>query len=451
MGDVYGRKRFFMAGLAVFTVASALSGLSTTTSQLIAARALQGVGAALLVPGTLSIISATFAGKDRGAAIGIWGAIAGLAIAIGPVVGGYLVEHVSWQSVFFINVPIGIVGLLLTAVVVPESKDESKSRRVDPPGLVTGIAAVLFLTYALIEGNARGWTDGLILGSFGLAAAFFVAFLTVEARRQSAMLPLRLFRNRTFSGANVTAAAMFFAMTGTVFFLTLYLQNVRGYSPARAGLRLFPFSVTILLVAPFAGKASDRSGSRGLMTAGAVLVALGLAMLLGADAGTSYSAVLLPSFLVMGSGWALALAPMTNAVMGSVEPRMAGIASAVTNTSREIGATMGVAAIGALVTSVFTRAFLARLVEAGMPAGEAARIVGRVGSEAAAGSAGGSAPPEVTGAVQGAFIHAIHMGIWAAIVAMAVAAVVSFMTVRSHVEPHADHATEERLRGEAHA
>src|SRR5438132_12088634 len=190
LGDLYGRKRFFAAGLGVFTLGSLMCGLSASTGQLIGFRALQGLGAAMLLPGSLSIITSTFRGPERGAAIGIWAAMSGLAIAIGPVVGGLLVEHVSWQSIFFINVPIGIIGLTMTYFIVSESKDPNTSRRIDPPGLVTGTAGLFFLVYALIEGNARGWTDPLILAGFGLSAVLLAIFFFVESHRASPILPL---------------------------------------------------------------------------------------------------------------------------------------------------------------------------------------------------------------------------------------------------------------------
>jgi EmrB/QacA subfamily drug resistance transporter len=432
LGDRYGRKRFFLAGLALFTLASALAGVSASTGQLVATRALQGVGAALLLPGSLSIISATFPAGKRGLAIGVWGAISGLAIAVGPVVGGYLVEHVSWRSVFFINVPVGIAGLILAAAVVPESRDRAGHRRVDTPGLITGTLAVSALTYALIEGNTRGWTDGRILSAFAAAAALAGAFVAIEARRESPMLPVGLLRNRTFSAANIVGALMFFGMIGTIFFLTLYLQDVLGYSPAQAGLRLLPLSGMILVFAPVAGKLSDRVGSRGFMTAGPALTAAGLGLLLLTRPGTSYTAVLLPAFLAMGAGWAITLAPMSTAVMGSVEPGRAGLASAATNTSRELGGVLGVASLGALTTAVFNRAFLAHLTGAGIPARAAARLIARAGSSAATGGST-DASRLVRDAIQQSFVHAMHAGIVAAAVAMLCASVVSFVLVRSHV------------------
>jgi predicted MFS family arabinose efflux permease len=246
------------------------------------------------------------------------------------------------------------------------------------------------------------------------------------------MLPTGLLRNRTFAGANIVGALMFFGMIGTIFFLTLYLQDVLGYSPAQAGLRLLPLSGMILVFAPVAGKLSDRVGSREFMTAGPALTAAGLGLLLLTRPGTPYTAVLLPAFLAMGAGWAITLAPMSTAVMGSVEPGRAGLASAAANTSRELGGVLGVASLGALTTAVFNRALLAHLAGAGIPAGPAARILARAGSSAAAGGTAG-ASRVVLDATQQSFVHAMHAGIAVAAAAMLCASVVSYLLVRSHV------------------
>jgi EmrB/QacA subfamily drug resistance transporter len=446
LGDIYGRKRFFMAGLFVFTLGSLLGGLSQTTGQLVGFRAIQGLGAAMLLPGSLSIITATFSGKERGAAIGIWAAVSGLAIAIGPVVGGFLVEHVSWQSIFFVNVPVGLLGLTLTYFIVRESKDPSTTRRLDPPGLVTGTAGLFFLVYALIEGNAKGWTDSLILGAFALSAVLLAVFFYVESHRESPMLPLRFFKIPTFAAANVVAAAVFFAMFGSVFFLSLYLQNVRGYSPVGAGLRLFAFSAVILFIAPISGRLSDRYGSRWFMTVGPLLAATGLGLLLRTQVDSSYITVLLPAFIVLAAGMAMTMTPMTAAVMGSVETRHAGVASAATNTSREIGGVFGIALLGAVVTASFKRSFLAHLVSGGFPSTTANQFVAHAGAQSAAGrvtvaSVLQNAPPGTTRAqaqtivnsVHAGFVHAMHMGMLVAVAFMILAAVVSAVFVRSHV------------------
>jgi EmrB/QacA subfamily drug resistance transporter len=445
LGDLYGRKRFFMAGLFVFTFGSLLGGLSQTTEQLIAFRALQGLGAAMLLPGSLSIITATFSGKERGAAIGIWAATSGLAIAIGPVVGGFLVEHVSWQSIFFVNVPVGILGLAMTFFIVRESKDPSTTRRIDPAGLVTGTSGLFFLVYALIEGNARGWTDGFILGAFALSAVLLGVFFYVESHRESPMLPLRFFRIPTFAASNVVAAAVFFAMFGSVFFLSLYLQNVRGYSPVQAGVRLLAFSVVILVVAPISGRLSDRFGSRWFMTVGPLLAAAGLLLLIRTDVDSSYFTVILPAFFVLAAGMAMTMTPMTAAVMGSVELRHAGVASAATNTSREIGGVFGIALLGAVVTASFKRGFLAHLIGGGLPPAAAGQIAAHSGAQAAAGrvtvasvmqGAPGTSVDQarlIVDSVHSSFVHAMHVGMMVAVVFMVLAAVVSALFVRSHV------------------
>jgi EmrB/QacA subfamily drug resistance transporter len=439
LGDLYGRKRFFMSGLALFTLGSLACGLSASTGQLIGFRALQGLGAAMLLPGSLSIITATFHGRERGAAIGIWAAMSGLAVAIGPVVGGFLVEHVSWESIFYINVPIGAIGLTLTWLVVRESRDVSKSRRLDPPGLLSGTAGLFFLVFALIEGNARGWTDGLILGAFALAAVLLGVFFYVESHRDSPMLPLNFFRIPTFAAANVVAAAVFFAMFGTVFFLTLYLQNIQGYTPVQAGVRLLAFSAVILVVAPISGRLSDKYGSRWFMTVGPLLAATGMALMLRTQPESSYLTVILPSFLVLACGMAMTMTPMTAAVMASVETRHAGVASAATNTSRELGGVFGIALLGAVVTAAFQRGFLARLIEAGIPRGQASAIVAKAGARAAAGNTGGAGgDPILAHAVQGSFVHAIHVGLIIAIIFLILASIVSAVFVRSHVGLHQD-------------
>jgi EmrB/QacA subfamily drug resistance transporter len=399
----------------------------------------------MLLPGSLSIITATFHGKERGAAIGIWAAMSGLAIAIGPVIGGYLVEHVSWESIFFINVPIGIFGLALTWFVVRESKDLSKSRRLDPPGLVTGTAGLFFLVYALIEGNARGWTDGLILGAFVLAAALLAVFIRIESRRESPMLPLSFFKIPTFAASNGVAAAIFFAMFGTIFYLTLYLQNIVGYSPAGAGIRLFAFSVVMLIVAPNVGRLSDRYGSRGFMTAGPLIAAVGMLLLTRTQVDSSYWTVLLPAFLVLATGMSMTMTPMTAAVMASVPPQHAGVASAATNTSRELGGVFGIALLGAVVTNAFTGTFQSNLVAQGFPAAVASKIAEAGGNGFAAGAGtvqqilhavpgiSFEQAQAVRASIEQAFVHSMHVGMAIAIVFQVLAAALGFFFVRSHV------------------
>lgn len=446
LGDLYGRKRFFIVGLLLFVLGSLACGLSGSTSLLIGFRAIQGVGAAILLPATLAIITTTFTGKDRGAAIGIWAATSGIALAVGPLLGGWLVEHVSWQSIFFINVPVGVVAVTMALVLVPESRDELRSRKVDVPGLITATAGLAVLVYALIEGGSRGWTDPLILGSLALAAVSLTTFLTIERLSEDPMLDLSFFRIPTVAAANVVAASLFFALFGVNFFLSLYLQNVRGYSPVEAGVRLFPFVVMIVLIAPVSGRLSDRFGSRWFMTLGTMTVAVGMALLLRTEVNSSYTGVILPAFLVLGAGMATTMSPMTSAVMGSVEGHRAGAASAILNTSRQLGGVFGIALLGAVITSAFNRAVEANLTRQGLTRAAAALGGQLGGSEAASGrvtvhSVMNLLPPgtprsvaqTVVTAVHESFVHAIHVGMLVGIAIALLASLISFRYVRTHV------------------
>lgn len=446
LGDLFGRKKFFMGGLVVFTLGSLACGMSESTEQLIAFRALQGLGAALLLPGSLSILTTTFHGRQRGTAIGIWAAMSGLAVAVGPLVGGYIVEHYSWETIFFINIPVGILGFLLTALVVRESRDTTRPRRVDVPGLLTGTGGLFLLVYALIEGGVEGWTSDLILGAFAGSALLLIMFIVIEIKTSNPLLPLHFFRNPTFAASNLVAAAVFFALFGTTFFLALYLQNVRGFSPLETGVRLLPFTAAILLISPIAGKLSDKHGSRWLMTLGCLYAAGGMALLLRIEPNSSYEAIILPAFVVLGSGMALTMAPMTAAVMGSVDPRHAGVASAATNTTRELGGVLGIAVLGALVTSSFKDRLLENLTSAGIADPAAQSIVDRASGNAAAGGGTveafrGQVPAgtpdtviaEVVSAAQDSFIEAIHSGLLVAVGFMLLAALVAAIFVRSHV------------------
>ncbi len=442
LGDVYGRKRLFAAGLAVFSLGSLACGLSSSIQELIAFRVIQGAGGALILPGSLAIITATFHGRERGAAIGIWSAVSGLAIAIGPLVGGYLVEYVSWQSIFFINVPIGALALALTFAVVPESKDTSSRRRLDLRGVATGSLGLFFLVYATIEGNSLGWTNGFILGSFTLAAALLASFIWIESRSPAPMLPLKLFGNRTFSAAIAVAACMFFSLFGVTFFFSLYLQNVKGYSPIGAGERLLPFTVMILLVAPIAGRLSDRFGSRWFIAIGTLALATGLAMFLRVGPSSPYATMILPPMVVMSTGMALALSPMSAAVMGSQDESQAGIASAAQTTSQQVGGVFGIALLGALVTASFKRSFAAALTSDRFPHSVVTLIMQKAARSASAGAINAAqAPPgtpprvidTIIGAVHGSFVHAIHSALFVAIGFALLASALAVLFIRSHV------------------
>ena len=259
LGDMYGRRLIFVIGLAIFTASSLACGLASSAELLIGARVIQGVGAALMMPATLSIISATFPPRLRGTAIGIWAGVSALALAIGPLVGGLIVKNASWSWIFYINVPIGLLGIVAAFVIIRESKDTSHEQRLDLPGLVTSAIGLLALTFALIESNRYGWGSAVILGLFALAAVALAAFVLVELKQRLPMFDLQLFRNRTFVGANTVALLVSLAMFGVFFFISLFMQQVLGYSPVQAGAAFLPMTILIILIAPLAGR--RRTGS----------------------------------------------------------------------------------------------------------------------------------------------------------------------------------------------
>jgi EmrB/QacA subfamily drug resistance transporter len=349
VADAFGRRRIFVIGIAVFTLASLWCGLAESTGTLIAARVVQGAGAALMNPATLSIIAATFPPRQRGTAIGIWAGVSALALAIGPLVGGLITEHVDWSWIFFVNVPVGILAIAASFLFIDESRDETHVR-LDLPGLATSAIALFSLTYGLIEANSHGWGSALILGAFALAAVMFAAFILLERHQRNPMLPLELFRSGTYVGANLVVLLVALAMFGIFFFMSLYMQNILGYSAVQTGAAFLPMTLLIILVAPIAGKTSDRIGSRGLMTAGMILISLQLLYFsqLGLDA-TFWT--ILPAFLVGGVGMALTMTPSAAAATRSVPVDKAGVGSAVLNAARQVGGSLGIAIMGAIVAA----------------------------------------------------------------------------------------------------
>ncbi|MHB8642755.1 MAG: MFS transporter [Gaiellaceae bacterium] len=350
LADMLGRRRIFIVGLVIFTVSSFFCGFATSSSVLIGARVIQGTGAALMNPATLSIITATFPPRQRGTAIGIWAGISALALAIGPLVGGAITEHINWSWVFYINVPIGILGIVAARVFIDESRDTSTEQRLDLPGLATSALGLFALTYALIQSNERGWGDARVLGLFAAAAVFLVAFVLLERHQRLPMLDLSLFKNSTFASANVVMFLIGLAMFGTFFFVSLLLQNVLAYSPVKAGATFLPMTVLIILVAPFAGRFSDKLGARALMVPGLALVTLSLALFSLLNEYSSFWAIL-PALVAGGFGMALAMAPTTSAAMASVPRDKAGVGSAVITSMRQVGGSVGIAVLGAIVAT----------------------------------------------------------------------------------------------------
>jgi EmrB/QacA subfamily drug resistance transporter len=350
LADLFGRRRIFIVGLVIFTVASLACGLASSAGLLIGARVLQGVGSALMNPATLSIITATFPPRQRGMAIGIWAGVAAMALAIGPLVGGLITQHIGWNWIFFINIPVGILAIVVTRLVVDESRDTSTGQRLDLPGLLSSAIALFALTYGLIEANTFGWTSGRILGLFAVAAVGLVLFVILELRQRAPMLDLSLFKNGTFAGANSVMLLVGLAMFGVFFYNSLFIQNIMGYSAVQTGATFLPMTMLIILVAPVAGKFSDHVGSRWLMSGGMVLLSASLFLFSRLDAGSNFWD-LLPGLIVGGFGMALVMTPTTAAAMGSVPVDKAGVGSAVLNSMRQVGGSLGIAVMGAIVAS----------------------------------------------------------------------------------------------------
>ncbi|MFC1418117.1 MFS transporter [Streptacidiphilus cavernicola] len=349
LSDLYGRRRMFLTGLAVFTAASLLSGLAGSESVLILGRALQGVGAAMTMPSTLAIISATFTDpKERARAIGISSASGALSLALGPLTGGFISQHFPWGWIFLINVPIGVAAIAVAAYSMPAQRPVG-GRSLDVPGLLASTLMLFPLTYALIEGHDRGWSSPLILAAFALAAAAFGTFLAVEARTADPMVDLSLFRSAVFSGGNAALVLWGFGVMGVYFFTAMYLQNVLGFSPTRAGAAFVPMALLMAVTAAIAAPVSHRFGAARVVGSGLTLIVVGL--LLAARVGEHGSFLdLMPAFVALGIGSGFTMMPLNGAVIAVLPPERAGAASGILNTGREVSGLLGVTVIGAILT-----------------------------------------------------------------------------------------------------
>jgi EmrB/QacA subfamily drug resistance transporter len=349
LGDRLGRRRVFLGGLALFTAASALAAMSSSAEMLIIARALQGIGGAAVMPLSLTLLSASVPEHRRGAALGVWGAASGLAVALGPVVGGAVTEGASWEFIFWLNVPIGLVLLPIARRVLIEQA--GPTRHLDLPGLLLVSGGLFGIVFGIVRGNGHGWTSGQVLAALAAGAVLLLAFLQRESRTAAPMLPLRLFRSRAFSAVNLSALLMSFGMFGSVFLLSQYLQTAMGYSPLAAGLRTLPWTAMPVLVAPIAGPLSDRIGGKPLLAAGLTLQTAGLAWI-AALLSTSVSyPELIPAFVLSGIGMGLFFVPVATVVLGSVKLHEQGVASGANNSFRELGGTLGIAVLGSVFSA----------------------------------------------------------------------------------------------------
>jgi EmrB/QacA subfamily drug resistance transporter len=348
LADLMGRRRIFIAGLTIFTISSLVCGLASSGELLIGARVVQGAGAALMNPATLSIIAATFPPRQRGMAIGIWAGTSALALAIGPLIGGLLTEHISWSWIFFVNVPIGVIAIVASLLLIPESRDQSAEQRLDLPGLLTSGLGLFALTYGLIEANTFGWTSPRIVGAFVAAVVLLGAFVLLEQHQRIPMLDLTLFKSGTFVGANLAILLVALAMFGVFFFISLYMQGVLGYSAVQAGAAFLPLTVLIMIVAPIAGKTSDRFGSRWLITVGMLLLSVQLLYFSRLGVEESYW-VLLPPMILGGFGMGLVMTPTAAAAIRALPVDKSGVGSAVLNAFRQVGGSVGIALMGAII------------------------------------------------------------------------------------------------------
>ncbi len=372
LGDRFGRKGALQIGLLVFGLFSAAAAFSTNPGQLIAARAAMGIGAALIFPATLAILVNVFREpSERAKAIGIWAAISGLSVALGPVTGGWLLEHYWWGSVFLVNIPIVVGGVLAVRAIVPNSRDP-KAGKADPLGLLLSIAGVTLLIWAIIEAPDNGWTSVSTLGAFAVAIALLAAFVLWELRSSQPMLDVRVFTNLRFTAGSVSVTLAFFALFGFIFMVTQYFQFVRGYGTLEAGVRTVPFAVFTGVAAPLSARLALRFGTKAIVALGLLSMAIGFLIASGTQATSPYWYIVLAMFF-MGGGLGLVNAPATEAIMGALPPAKAGVGSAVNDTTRELGGTLGVAIVGSLFASVYGSALVTALQGSPMPP-EALRV-----------------------------------------------------------------------------
>ena len=397
LGDRFGRRRLFIIGLVVFTAGSALAALAPTTTMLIVARAIQGLGGAILTPLSLTILSAAVPPERRAVALGAWGGIAGLAIAVGPLVGGAIAEGVAWQWIFWINVPIGLIAIPLAWFRLNETHGPEGG--LDLPGLGLASGGLLALVWGMVRGNDLGWTDPTIVGSFAVGLVLLALFVVWEARAAHPMLPLRLFRSRAFAAANIVSLFMYFGMFGSIFLLAQFFQVVQGYSPLQAGLRTLPWTAMPVVVAPLAGLLSTRTGTRPLLVLGMALQAIALAWLSLVTTPTVEYLVLAPAFVLAGTGMGLFFAPIANVVLSAVRPEEEGKASGASNAIREVGGVFGVAVLAAVFSANGNYGSGPGYVDGMIPAIQVGALIVALGAVAALALPGRTRADRLIGAV----------------------------------------------------
>ncbi|HEX6556977.1 MAG TPA: MFS transporter [Ktedonobacteraceae bacterium] len=429
LGDRFGRKRLFLAGLVLFTLGSLLCGLASTLAWLLVGRAVQGVGAAAIMPGSLAVLVAAYPEqRQRAQAIGIWAGVSGLGLAAGPLIGGVLIQLASWPAIFFVNLPVGVVALALGWPLLAESRNPH-AQRLDLPGQVLVTGTLVCVILALIESSSYGWTSPLILGLFAGAAVCLAAFLLVEARVREPMLPLSLFRSPVFSVGNVGGFLLFFTMLGTFFFVTQFFQSVQGYTALETGVRTLPTTMGMFVIAPLAGRLTARLGPRLPAVLGALLAGVALLLMTGLLEPDSGYATLWWDLGLAGIGFGLVLSPLTAAVLSATPRERAGLGSSVNTTSRQVGSALGVAVLGTVVLQQFSSNIISQLTQAGVPARLGTAIADRIAAAGAQASqvrlAGRLPLPPATlhQAINQAFVDALHVSFLIVGICMLVTAV----------------------------
>lgn len=408
LGDIFGRRLMFLTGVVIFALSSATAGFAPDETALVVSRVVQGVGAALMMPGTLSIITDAFPAHERGKAMGTWAGVSALALAVGPVLGGFLTEHVSWRAIFYINIPVAIGAVIATLFAVRESRDTSVGRDVDYAGVAVLTAGLTALVLALVEGNAWGWGSTEVVALLAGAAVALPLFVWVENRVKAPMVQFDLLSDRNFLAAVMVAMVITFAMMGVFFFLALYMQDILHYSPLEAGVRFLPSTLMIVGVAPVAGRLADRIGPRWLIAGGLVIVAASLFSFSRIAVDSTYLD-LLPGFMLLGIGIAMTMSPMTMAAMNAVPVQKAGIASGVLSMFRMVGGSLGIAVTGAIFQGLVSSKLDSLLGGTGVTAAQRESISEQLGGGGVPHVAGlaPSQAREVVGAGNEAFVYAL--------------------------------------------
>lgn len=452
LGDILGRRRMFLTGLVIFAVASALCGLAPSLGLLIAARVLQGIGGALLVPESLAILNAVFPPGRRGQAIGTWAAFSGVTSAVGPLLGGYLVDAASWRWAFLINLPLAAVTFVVMVRAVPETRNEDADPHIDWLGAISITAGLGGVIFALLEGAARGWGNPLIVAALGIGVSASIAFVFIEARGAHPMLPLSLFRSRQFSGTNLATLAIYFAFNGALLFLVLYLQQVQHASAFLSGVSLVPITLVLLLLSRTAGSIADRVGLRLPMTIGPLLVSAGFLLMLRITPNASYVGVILPALLVLSLGMVLTITPLTTAAMSSVEVRHSGTASGVNNSVSRIAAALAIAVLTLLATARFGGALETHLATLHLGAATHDALMqqaDRLGAISVPTGISGATAGAVRQAIADAFTDAFRLVVLTCAALALLGGVISFLTIPGKQNVPAAGEAQPRARGAA--